>query len=184
MSAVVEFPDRGKSLRELIGKRVNIRFNRSQRTHPAFYFHAIHNNPVCGKVEGVALQTFCRRTLAFVPFDDSLLDEVSPYVESVEFKEVERRDDEMCGRCLSSIRAAMMRGEDGLSYSPILNPLCVVEMPKQKQRDDIQVAQMRKVKEMFEAAVAKSLGVTVAEMKSRGLIRYKKDGELRFALGS
>ncbi len=178
-ATVLEFPQRGKPLRDLRGTRLHVRIGAGKKYHAASYHHVVHNNPVRSGVEGVALQTFCRVVLTFIPFDDSIIDDVSPYVETVEYKEVPR-EGEMCGRCIVSMGAAMRRGEAGMRFYD--GPRRT--RPRADRVPSVENARMRRAKERFMSVLADEWGVTRAEMNRRGLITYKKDGQEFVTLGA
>ncbi len=106
MSEAVKFPDRGKTLREAIGKRLNVIIGRGRKVHPAFISPGVYHSKALGDVFGVTVQTFCGLYLEFKPFDESALADVQANTEPYLYRESE--DGDRCDRCSSSMGAMML----------------------------------------------------------------------------
>lgn len=163
MGTVLQLPDRGKEVRELIGQRLTVMVGRGTKPHRAVWYHV-----TLGKVEGAYLETDCGRCLDFRPFDGSAVE-----VEQSEWREVAGGD--YCQRCIASM-GMMMIGQSRKRALKAPRPRAAGKRPEtfEERRGE------RLRGKFFQAC----FGVSAAEADRRGLVHTGGRGrKARYRLG-
>jgi hypothetical protein len=163
MSGTLQFPDRGKGARGLLGARLSVVVGRGSKCHRAAWYHV-----TLGDTEGACLETDCGRSLEFRPFDGSTIEAAR-----CEWREAVESGD-YCGRCVASI-GAMIAGRSRkrafrapAKAAPRKKPETFEERREERLRD-----------KFFRAC----FGVSAAEADRRGVVQTGKGRKARYRLG-
>jgi len=183
MSEAIKFPDRGKTLRESIGRRLNVIIGRGRKVHPAFISPGVYHSKALGDVFGVTVQTFCGLYLEFKPFDESALADVQANTEPYLYRESE--DGDRCDRCSSSMGAMMLGRSRKREYGAAGRPLKTkTVMKKVSKAVTVQGVRDRRDEERRkETFFQECFGVSSKEAKRRGIVTTGRGRGTKYRLG-
>jgi hypothetical protein len=173
----VKFPDRGKTWRERVGSRLNVRLSRGRKPHGAGVYEVTYKTRERGDVRGAFVETFCVVALDFIPFDEKLRGE--QIGERTEYREVEYPGAEMCGRCLSSMTAMMLGRSRKQAFRRPRS-----ERPKAGRAETFAEVKARREREALHEKFSQAcFGVSASEVKRRGIVKTGRGRGTRWGLG-
>lgn len=164
MSGTLQFPDRGKGARELLGSRLSVVVGCGSKRHRAVWYHVTQ-----GGVEGAYLETDCGRSLDFRPFDGRAVEG-----ERSEWREVKDAEGECCQRCAAVMGMMMMGQSRKRAFRAPARPA------PRKKPETFEERREEKLRDKFFLAC---FGVSAEEADRRGIVQTGKGRKARFRLG-
>jgi hypothetical protein len=162
MTSAIQFPDRGKAARELLGSRLTVAAGKGQKSHRAVWYHVTLRG-----VEGAYLETDCGRFLDFRPFDGPSVE-----TDTSEWREV--KGGEHCQRCAASMGMMMLGQSRKRAFK---------EPSPRRERKRPETFDERRGERLRDRFFQAAFGVSAKEADRRGIVSTGRGRKASYRLG-